>query len=82
MSLDKTIFLLVLVLMIYGGLMVQLLKGAREYRCRYTDKPLDNQEVWPVVEGADYLCGYKECPEGTFCRSTYDFGMEFEYIFV
>lgn len=77
-SLDKPIILLVLILMIYGGLLVQILKGKLEYRCRYTDTPFAESVTWPVVSDTEYLCGNKSCPAGTYCRSSYDYNLPFE----
>lgn len=78
-SLDKVITLLLMILTTYGGVLLQIFKGRLEYRCRYTAEPLPGTRSWPVVIGAEYLCGYKACPQGTFCRSTADYGLPFEY---
>lgn len=78
-SLGKPIILLVLILMIYGGLLIQIMKGKLEFRCRYTNTPLSGDTIWPIVVDTNYLCGSKQCPSGTYCRSTYEHGLSFEY---
>jgi hypothetical protein len=78
-SLDKVIILLGMILTTYGGVLLQIFKGRLEYRCRYTSEPLPGTESWPIVLDTEFLCGYKLCPQGTFCRSTADYNLRFEY---
>lgn len=52
-------------------------QGHVESRCRLTEHPEHNSDIWEVDEKNELPCGSVECPTGTYCRNPADYGLPF-----
>lgn len=71
---NVVVFLLFMVIL-FSIIGVMLFMNSLEFRCRDTLEPEFEGAAWPVTSGANYLCGWKECPENSaICASAMDYG--------
>ena len=48
-------------ILFYAILGMQLFRGLKENRCRYTNAPVN--ETWIADPNLKFLCGYRSCPK-------------------
>ena len=71
-----------------GVMGLQLFMESVHYACRVTEAPLPGATTWPKTPDSqicdpggnndwDSYAGYK-CPEGTFCGSPFDHGLDMD----
>ncbi|KAL4496078.1 hypothetical protein ABPG72_015500 [Tetrahymena utriculariae] len=75
--LGKTFFPLICVIVLYAVVGMSFFQGHVESRCRLTEHPEHNSDIWEVDESNQYPCGVLECPKGTFCGNPADYGLPF-----
>ncbi|EAR90588.2 cation channel family protein (macronuclear) [Tetrahymena thermophila SB210] len=75
--LGKTFFPLICVILLYAVVGMSFFQGHVESRCRLTEHPEHNSDIWEVDESNQYPCGVLECPKNTFCGNPADFGLPF-----
>lgn len=65
---------------LFGVVGVQLFAGKLYYACRTTPEPLPGADRWELAGGGwTKVCNpnyNNTCPEGTFCGSPYDYGLD------
>lgn len=75
-NLTNVLSFLIIFMIAAAGIGTYMLRGRLEDRCRYTETPAFGQQVWPIVTNtSSFLCGYKSCPTGTFCKNEDEFAL-------
>ena len=72
--------LLIFFLGVYSIIGIKLFGHTIDRRCRTTYLPASSD--WPVIPGRlDELCGYKTCPEGSYCRAWYNLETDYPELY-
>lgn len=67
-SIWNIMLMLLIFCLVYAGMGLNVFIGQLDYRCRVTPEP-PASGIWQIAPGTNYICGHKECPEGTYCRN-------------
>lgn len=74
-ALGNVVIFLIFMMLIFSIMGVMLFTNSFEYRCRDTFYPPSTGETWGITQGANYLCGWKSCPqESALCASAFEYG--------
>ena len=80
-SIGNVVLMMIVFMLVYAGIGLNVFKGQLEVRCRNSQFPGQNPNDWEMTNGANYICGNKECPPGTFCVDSSKFDVPFRLDF-